>query len=124
MNNIQNDMKKIELLFFAIAIIVCSCAKVNEYHQGISSIKCNVSVIMPEFKSGGDIDDTKASLESVVRINWAKGDKLAVINLTTGKQLGGCLVADNNGSKTSFSPVDLVGSISDGDKLVFWYNPF
>lgn len=116
-------MKKI--LFFIATTLVSfvSCTRELEFRQTSSDIACNVSAIMPEFKSGGDIADTKASLESVVRINWSAGDKLAIINLTTGKQLGGCLVADNNGSKTSFSPSNLVGTISAGDKLVFWYNP-
>lgn len=116
-------MKKI--LFFIATTLVSfvSCTRELEFRQTSSDIACNVSAIMPEFKSGGDIADTKASLESVVRINWSAGDKLAIINLTTGKQLGGCLVADNNGSKTSFSPTNLVGTISAGDKLVFWYNP-
>lgn len=81
-------------------------------------ISCTMSATMPEFKVGGDLE-TKSSLESVVRVKWKKDDELSVINLTTGKQLGGCIKADNDGANTTFSPSGLVGSITAGDKLVF-----
>lgn len=81
-------------------------------------ITCTMSADMPEFKVGGD-PETKSSLESVVRVRWNKDDELSVINLTTGKQLGGCIKADNDGSSTTFSPSGLHGSITAGDKLVF-----
>lgn len=81
-------------------------------------ISCKMSASMPIFKAGGD-PETKSSLESVVRVKWKKDDELSVINLTTGKQLGGCIKADNDGANSTFSPSDLVGSITAGDKLVF-----
>lgn len=81
-------------------------------------ITCTMSADMPEFKVGGD-PETKSSLESVVRVRWNKDDELSVINLTTGKQLGGCIKADKDGSSTTFSPSGLHGSITAGDKLVF-----
>lgn len=85
---------------------------------GSQEISCTMSATMPEFKAGGD-PETKSSLESVVRVKWKKDDELSVINLTTGKQLGGCIKADSNGASTTFSPSDLTGSISAGDQLVF-----
>ena len=81
-------------------------------------ISCKMTASMPVFKAGGD-PETKSSLESVVRVKWKKDDELSVINLTTGKQLGGCIKADNDGANSTFSPSDLVGSITAGDKLVF-----
>ena len=81
-------------------------------------ISCTMSATMPEFKAGGD-PETKSSLESVVRVKWKKDDELSVINLTTGKQLGGCIKADRDGANSTFSPSGLNGTISAGDKLVF-----
>lgn len=81
-------------------------------------ISCTMSATMPEFKVGGD-PETKSSLESVVRVKWKKNDELSVINLTTGKQLGGCIKADNDGANSTFSPSGLHGTITAGDKLVF-----
>lgn len=81
-------------------------------------ISCSMSATMPEFKVGGD-PETKSSLESVVRVKWKKNDELSVINLTTGKQLGGCIKADNDGANSTFSPSGLHGTITAGDKLVF-----
>lgn len=81
-------------------------------------ISCTMSATMPEFKVGGD-PETKSSLESVVRVRWKKNDELSVINLTTGKQLGGCIKADNDGANSTFSPSGLHGTITAGDKLVF-----
>ena len=81
-------------------------------------ISCTMSATMPEFKAGGD-PETKSSLESVVRVKWKKNDELSVINLTTGKQLGGCIKADKDGANSTFSPSGLTGSITAGDKLVF-----
>ena len=81
-------------------------------------ISCTMSATMPEFKVGGD-PETKSSLESVVRVRWKKNDELSVINLTTGKQLGGCIKADKDGANSTFSPSGLHGTITAGDKLVF-----
>ena len=83
-----------------------------------TSIQVQMNATMPDFKLGGD-PETKSSLESVVRVRWNEGDALSVINLTTGKQLGGCIRANNTGANTSFSPDNLVGTIHSGDRLVF-----
>ncbi len=112
----------INLSAFILAVfIVLSCSdnktdfKLEESSQ---DIKCNFTAAMPEFKAAGQ-PATKASLSSVVKINWAKDDRLIVLNLTKGKQLGGYLNADNNGISSSFTPTNLNGNISQGDKLVF-----
>ena len=118
-------MKKTLFSLFCAVISICatlsSCSKEVGSVQPVTSnsdIKVELSATMPEFKSG-EILDTKASMESVVRIRWAKNDRLAVINLSTKKVLGGCMIADNNGINTTFSSSNLVGTIHTGDKFVF-----
>ena len=103
-------------LFFAV-----SCNTVNPESVEVAepcAIKLEMCASMPEFKSGGN-PETKSSLESVVRVNWHQGDRLSVINLTTGKQLGGSIKADKSGANTTFSADNLNGTITAGDKLVF-----
>lgn len=63
---------------------------------------------------------TKASSQYTVRIKWAKGDRLSVINLTTGKILGGSLTANSSGTKTTFSGA-LSGTVSEGDLIAYFY---
>lgn len=66
------------------------------------------------------VENTKASTQYTVRIKWAAGDKLSVVNLTTGKILGGWLTADNSGAVTSFSG-SLNGTITNGDMIAYFY---
>lgn len=109
---------------FAILVLgVSACQEKERIVENLNvagpcQITCTMSADMPEFKVGGD-PEVKSSLESVVRVRWNKDDELSVINLTTGKQLGGCIKADKDGSSTTFSPSGLNGSITAGDKLVF-----
>ena len=73
--------------------------------------------------SSADIDSdaaTKAVANAVVRLNWAAGDKISAINLTTGKALGGDLVAQESGASSLFSGT-LVGTINRGDRIAFLY---
>lgn len=113
-------MKKITIATLFSLFFAFSC-QVNEQEALTptpSSIQFQMSATMPEFMVGGD-PETKSSLESVVRVRWNEGDELSVINLTKGKQLGGCIKADKSGVNTTFSPDNLTGTISAGDKLVF-----
>lgn len=112
-----------EACFAILVLCITACQgkeQIDETHDVAEpcQITCTMSADMPEFKVGGD-PETKSSLESVVRVRWNKDDELSVINLTTGKQLGGCIKADKDGSSTTFSPSGLNGSITAGDKLVF-----
>lgn len=121
MNKLHNIMKKITIATLFCLFCALSC-QVNELEVSDSSnsasIQVHMSATMPEFKDGGD-PETKSSLESVVRVRWNAGDELSVINLTTGKQLGGCIRADASGASTTFSPDNLTGTIHVGDRLVF-----
>ncbi len=109
----------IALLAFGVSACQVELQPVDEANVAEpGAISCTMSATMPEFKPGGD-PETKSSLESVVRVKWKKDDALSVINLTTGKQLGGCIKANKDGANTTFSPSGLNGSITAGDKLVF-----
>lgn len=63
---------------------------------------------------------TKATADAVVRLSWNVGDKISVINLTTGKALGGDLVATCSGKTALFSGT-LIGTINKGNRLLFLY---
>ena len=75
---------------------------------------------MPVLDNGGDITDTKASTQYTVRIKWAAGDKLSVVNLTTGKLLGGYVTANSSGTSTTFSG-SLQGTVNNGDQIAYFY---
>ena len=126
---ISTNMKKtnfaISLAFIILGAIACQTTEFDINAESESpavaepcEISCTMNATMPEFQAGGD-PETKTSLESVVRVKWKKNDELSVINLTTGKQLGGCIKADKDGANSTFSPSGLNGSITAGDKLVF-----
>lgn len=78
---------------------------------------------MPSDDASDVKDQTKASTQYTVRIKWAAGDKISLVNFTTGKVLGGNLISDNGGTVTTFSG-SLNGTISEGDQLAFVYPPF
>lgn len=111
-------MKKIVYVLMTSLMVIVSCKKESSQTES-SFIKCEVSACMPSFVDGGEVE-TKATIQSVVKIQWEAGDQLVVINLTTGKQLGGCLVADDSAEKTTFTPLNLKGEVNAGDKLVLF----
>ena len=114
----MRTIKVVAYILAAFTVLSCS-DNLTDFSaiQPSQDIKCNFTAVMPEFKAGQP--ETRASLSSVVKINWAKDDRLVVLNLTKGKQLGGYLNADNNGISSSFTPTNLNGTISQGDQLVF-----
>lgn len=97
-------------------MIIASCVKNEEFEVLSGSFDFTVKATMPELEEL----QTKASTSVVVRLNWKEGDKLSVINLTTGKALGGDLVAKSTGVTTDFSGT-LVGTVSSSDNLLFLY---
>ena len=117
----KKTVSAVSIALLAIGFTACQVEEQNFAPSDIAEpceISCTMSATMPEFKAGGD-PETKSSLESLVRVKWKKNDELTVINLTTGKQLGGCIKADKDGANSTFSPSGLNGSITAGDKLVF-----
>ena len=67
-----------------------------------------------------EMTDTKATTQYTVRIKWAAGDRISVINLTTGKILGGCMTANSSGNLTTFSG-SLSGTVRNDDILAYIY---
>lgn len=104
------------ILVFALALV--SCAKDDS--TGVLSGEFNVSFdsALPGLSA---VDyATKSDIDYVVRLAWDEGDEISVVNMTTGKALGGSLVADKAGSITTFSGT-LSGTVSPSDQLMFVY---
>ena len=67
-----------------------------------------------------ELQETKAQTQYTVRIKWTSGDKLSVVNLTTGKLLGGFLSANETGFTSTFSG-SLHGEVKAGDRIAYFY---
>lgn len=64
--------------------------------------------------------ETKASMEAVIRVRWQQNDEVSVVNATTGKILGGCLKATEEGTVVTFEGT-VTGTINQGDRLYYIY---
>ena len=84
------------------------------------SIQATLGAFDNDLESSGPGAETKAVANAVVRLNWAAGDKLSAINLTTGKALGGDLSTNEAGPSSLFSGT-LIGTINPGDQIAFLY---
>lgn len=115
-------MKRVAFLL-SIGLSLLSCSKEN---PSITAGDINLSVKaelpeMPLIENNDAVTKcTKASTQYTVRIKWVAGDKLSVVNLTTGKILGGILSAESSGTQTTFSGT-LTGTIAKGDVLAYLY---
>ncbi len=103
------------IYLFATFVLALSCHKETP-ETSCATHQFAVDAEMAEME---DIA-TKASGLSVIRLSWTKGDKISVINVTTGKALGGSLSANSAGTTTTFTGT-LTGTINAGDKLAFLY---
>ncbi len=65
-------------------------------------------------------DETRATMEAIVRAQWQKDDEISVVNATTGKLLGGCLKATGSGEVVTFTG-DVTGEIGSGNTLYYIY---
>ena len=109
-------MKKV-LLYTALLLVFLSCSKEQGKMLVSGAFDVSLSAELPEMRvldNNAAEGETRASTQYTVRIKWAAGDKLSVINLTTGKILGGNLRADSGGNITTFSGT-LSGTVNDGD---------
>ena len=111
-------MRRVILFQLILAAIVLSSCSKEENLASAGKFECSIRASLPEFVTDSDI--TRGSLSYVVRLNWQYGDKISVINATTGKALGGSLTADATSAVSTFSG-SLTGTINSGDKLVFIY---
>ena len=102
------------------SLLITSCNNEDTILLQTNSTKHNFEINASLASLEEDDDNTRASLVSNMITQWAKGDGISVINLSTKKVLGGNLVAQTAGTKTTFTGT-VTGSISAGDKLAFLY---
>lgn len=112
----MKHLLRVILVLIYISTIVVSCVKENQCDVLSGHFDFTINATFPDLEES----QTKASTGVVVRLNWKEGDKLSVINLTTGKTLGGDLVAKSTGVTTEFNGT-LVGTVSSSDNLLFLY---
>lgn len=113
-------MKRL-IAIISMFILLTSCLKDgNNIVRGDFDMK--ISAELPELPILEDENETetKASTQYTVRIKWTAGDRLSIINLTTGQILGGALTANSSGTKTTFSG-SLNGTVNHGDKITYLY---
>ena len=105
-------------------LVLFSCSKESQKTIARGTFDIQLSATLPELKIVDDAASvakgTKASTQYTVRIKWAAGDKLSVINFTTGKILGGSIKANSSGTLTTFTG-SVTGTVNDGDVLAFFY---
>lgn len=120
-------MKRILLLFSALLFLLPSCIEPSATEEAAPLAEGNFTLSltadlpeMPVLESEEEGPGTKASTQYTVRIKWAAGDKLSVVNMTTGKILGGWLTANSSGTSTTFSG-SLQGTVNEGDQIAYFY---
>ena len=116
-------MKRLAIIL-SLSVLLWSCSKESEKTMTSGKFDIQLSATLPELKIVDDAvsvaKGTKASTQYTVRIKWAAGDKLSVINFTTGKILGGSIKANSSGTLTTFTG-SVTGTVNDGDVLAFFY---
>lgn len=109
-------MKKI-VFFIALLAMLSSCTKDQGTLSSSENHHFSVNAVMNDLQ---EENYTKAIGENVIKLTWSKGDKISVVNVTTGKALGGNLAAVAQGSSSIFTG-DLTGTIRANDVLAFIY---
>lgn len=112
-------MKKSIILLLAMvcAITACQVEEVRDVEECSSHHFC-IETSFPTIEA--DNVETKTSIQPRITLKWTDGDLISVINLTTGKNLSGDLVARVSDDQVYFEG-DLGGSVRAGDKLVAFY---
>ena len=109
------------IAIMSLSLLLLSCQKEGRMiARGDFAVTLNAELPELPIIDSLSSSDTKASTQYTVRIKWALGDRLSVINLTTGKILGGTLTSNSSGTKTTFSG-SLNGTVSEGDLLAYLY---
>lgn len=114
-----------KFLIPAITAVLALAACSNEIkEQGVQPVAAdNVHTLSVEIESGayGSAEEgTKASMEAVIRVKWKQNDEVSVVNATTGKLLGGCLKAKEDGESVVFEGT-VTGAINQGNSLYYIY---
>ena len=112
-------MKKSIILLLAMvcAITACQVEEVRDVEECSSHHFC-IETSFPTIEA--DNVETRTSIQPRITLKWTDGDLISVINLTTGKNLSGDLVARVSDNQVYFEG-DLGGSVRAGDKLVAFY---
>jgi len=100
------------LLLLAFASCTSSHEPTSQEHHQFS--------VKAQMAEPQEADLSRAVGNSVIRLSWEAGDKVSVVNVTTGMALGGSLSAVTTGL-TSLLTGELTGTIHAGDKLAFVY---
>lgn len=112
-------MKKSIILLLAMVCTFTAC-QVEEMRD-IDECSSHHFCIETSFPSiEADNVETKSSIQPRITLKWSDGDLISVVNLTTGKNLLGDLVARVDGDQVYFEG-DLSGSVKTGDKLAAIY---
>ncbi|MBR3065240.1 MAG: leucine-rich repeat protein [Bacteroidales bacterium] len=114
-------------IIFALLFVLGSCSdnvfEAESIPLGEGTFSLSLTANLPELPVLTNAEEdvgTKASTQYTVRINWSAGDKLSVVNLTSGKLLGGWLTANSSGTSTTFSG-SLQGTVNEGDQIAYFY---
>lgn len=115
-------MKKSIILLLAMACVITACQE--ELVEGVRDIdNCSshhfcIETSFPSIEADSAL--TRSSIQPKITLKWSDGDLISVVNLTTGKNLLGDLVARVEDDQVYFEG-DLSGSVSTGDKLAAIY---
>lgn len=112
-------MKTYKFIIAALGAVILtgSCAKEKKEAEPALSHIFTVDAELPGMEQE---PETKGYLGSYISATWTEGDKVSVVNLTTGKILGGSLSADKGGTRTIFSGT-VNGKISKGDVVALFH---
>ena len=112
-------MKKSIILLLAMvcSITACQVEEVRDVDECSSHHFC-IETSFPTIEA--DNVETKTSIQPRITLKWTDDDLISVVNLTTGKNLLGDLVARVDDDQVYFEG-DLSGSVRAGDKLAAIY---
>lgn len=112
-------MKKSIILLLAMVctITACQVEEMRDVDECSSHHFC-IETSFPNIEA--DNVETKSSIQPRITLKWSDGDLISVVNLTTGKNLLGDLVARVDDDQIYFEG-DLSGSVRAGDKLAAIY---
>ena len=114
-------MKKSIILLLAMVCTITACQESQLEEVRVDNCSSHHFCIETSFPSlEADNAETRSSIQPKITLKWSDGDLISVVNLTTGKNLLGDLVARVNDNQVYFEG-DLSGSIKAGDKLAAIY---
>lgn len=112
-------MKKSIILLLAMVctFTACQVEEMSDVDECSSHHFC-IETSFPSIEA--DNVETKSSIQPRITLKWSDGDLISIVNLTTGKNLLGDLVARVDDDQVYFEG-DLSGSVRAGDKLAAIY---